>query len=47
MTEREERIQDSAEEPRVPWIRPKLHRLDAGAAEVAPNPGNDGITSFS
>jgi hypothetical protein len=46
MTEREERIQDTAEELRLPWVRPELHRLDAGSAENVGGAGADN-TIFS
>jgi hypothetical protein len=41
MTEREEQIQDHTEALRLPWIRPELHRLDAGSAELNHAPGAD------
>ncbi|HEX5182282.1 MAG TPA: hypothetical protein VFW19_03915 [Allosphingosinicella sp.] len=47
MTEREEQIQDRTEKPRLQWIRPELHRLDAGKAEFGINPQPDHTTITS
>lgn len=41
MTERKDRIQDQTETARLPWICPKLRKLDAGSAETNHNTGPD------
>ena len=48
MNVRDEQSNDRTEELRLPWVQPKLHRLDAGNAEAGiSHPHNDGVTNFS
>jgi hypothetical protein len=47
MTEWEKQIQDRTETLRLSWIRPELHRLDAGKAELGANPHPDATTVTS
>ncbi len=47
MIERENQIHDRAETERLAWIRPELHKLDAGDAELGANPHADSVISTS